>query len=69
MTVLNTPSAAPGGASVFPGFLNDRVPQFLQTVVAAERRVSEREIAEQAVLRLNTAMLSIYDETLIRSNT
>src|ERR1700719_4490878 len=48
------PSLATGGA----------VPEFLRVVIAAEKPASERAVAEQAVLTLNSAMLALYDETL-----
>jgi hypothetical protein len=42
------------------------IPDFLRVVVAEEKPASERAVAEQAVLALNSAMMTIYDEALAR---
>jgi hypothetical protein len=42
------------------------VPDFLRVVVAAENAASERTVAEESVLALNTAMMSIYDDALAK---
>jgi len=43
---------------------NGAIPDFLRVVVAEETPVSERAVAEQAVLALNASMMTLYDETL-----
>jgi len=43
---------------------NSAVPEFLREVVADERAVSARVVAEQAVLALNSSMLTLYDQSL-----
>jgi hypothetical protein len=48
------PRAGNGGA----------IPQFLRVVVGEEKPASERAVAEQAVLALNSSMMTLYDETL-----
>jgi hypothetical protein len=40
------------------------VPEFLRVVVAEEKPTSDREVAEQNVLTLNSSMMTLYDETL-----
>jgi hypothetical protein len=40
------------------------VPEFLRIVVADERPASAREVAEKAVLALNSSMMRLYDESL-----
>src|SRR5947209_2802126 len=42
------------------------VPEFLRIVVAEEAAASERAVAEQAVLALNSSMLTLYDESLVK---
>ena len=66
MTLLNTPTSAPNALSAFTGIPSDRVPAFLSTVVAEQCPASSREIAEKAVLTLNTSMMTIYDDVLER---
>lgn len=43
---------------------NGAVPEFLRVVVADDQRLSDRAVAEQNVLALNSAMMTLYDETL-----
>jgi hypothetical protein len=43
---------------------NGAIPDFLQVVVGEEEPASERAIAEHNVLTLNSAMMTLYDETL-----
>ena len=65
MTLLNTPTSAPNVPPLaFTGIPSGRVPAFLRTVVAEQCPASRREVAEQAVLTLNTSMMTIYDEAL-----
>lgn len=45
---------------------NGGIPEFLRVVVAEEAPASERSVAEQAVLALNSSMLRLYDESLER---
>ncbi len=40
------------------------IPDFLRVVVADEKPATERAVAEQAVLTLNSSMMTLYDETL-----
>src|SRR3984893_7329367 len=40
------------------------VPEFLRVVVTEEKPASARTVAEQAVLALNSSMMTLYDETL-----
>src|SRR5262245_59881509 len=40
------------------------IPELLRVVIAEEKPVSDREVAEAAVLTLNSAMMTLYDETL-----
>jgi hypothetical protein len=40
------------------------IPEFLRVVVAEDQPASNRAIAEQNVLALNSAMMTLYDETL-----
>lgn len=40
------------------------IPDFLQVVVAEEKPASDRAVAEQNVLTLNSSMMTLYDETL-----
>lgn len=40
------------------------IPEFLRTVVADEKPASPRAVAEQAVLALNSSMLTLYDASL-----
>src|SRR5438552_5763571 len=47
-----------------PPSANGVVPEFLHVVVADEKPASERAVAEQAVLALNSSMLRLYDESL-----
>lgn len=42
------------------------VPDFLRVVVAEEEPASEGTVAEQALLALNSSMMKLYDETLVR---
>ncbi len=51
---MNKPTLANGAA----------IPDLLRVVVAEEKPASERVVAEQAVLDLNAAMMTLYDETL-----
>ncbi len=39
-------------------------PEFLRVVIAEEKPASERTVAEQAVLALNSSMMTLYDQTL-----
>src|SRR4051794_5275445 len=41
-----------------------RIPDFLRHVVVDEKPASARQVAEQAVLALNSDMLTLYDQTL-----
>lgn len=43
---------------------NGAIPEFLRVVVAEQKPASERAVAEQAVLTLNSSMMTFYDETL-----
>src|SRR5207247_1434272 len=40
------------------------IPEFLRVVVAEEKPASDRAVAEQAVLALNSSMFRLYDESL-----
>jgi hypothetical protein len=40
------------------------VPEFLRVVIAEEKPASERAVAEQVVLALNSSMMTLYDQTL-----
>lgn len=40
------------------------IPEFLQVVIAEETLAGDRHVAEQNVLTLNSAMMTLYDETL-----
>jgi N6-adenosine-specific RNA methylase IME4 len=40
------------------------IPEFLRVVIAEEEPASERAVAEQAVLALNSSMMTLYDQTL-----
>jgi hypothetical protein len=40
------------------------IPEFLRVVIAEEEPASERAIAEQTVLALNSSMMTLYDQTL-----
>jgi len=40
------------------------IPQFLREVVVDEKPASDRAVAEQALLALNSSMLTLYDEAL-----
>jgi len=40
------------------------IPEFLRVVVTEEQQTTERTVAEQAVLALNSSMMTLYDETL-----
>src|SRR3954467_12528800 len=50
---LNTPPPA-----------NGLVPEFLRVVIAEEQPASDRVVAEQAVLALNTSMMTLYEKSL-----
>ena len=39
------------------------VPEFLRVVVADEKPASAREVAEQAVLALNSSMMMLYEQS------
>ena len=43
---------------------NGAIPEFLRVVVADEKPASDRAVAEQAVLALNSSMMTLYDESL-----
>jgi hypothetical protein len=43
---------------------NGSVPEFLRQVIANEAPASERAVAEQAVLALNSSMMTLYDQSL-----
>ena len=43
-----------------------QVPEFLRVVVSEEEPASERTVAEQSVLALNSAMMVIYDDALAK---
>ena len=47
-----------------PPSANGAVPEFLRDVVAEREPASARAAAEQAVLALNSSMMTLYDETL-----
>src|SRR5215212_5220207 len=40
------------------------VPEFLRVVIAEEQPASDRVVAEQAVLALNSSMMTLYDKSL-----
>lgn len=40
------------------------IPEFLRVVLAEEKPASDRTVAEQNVLTLNSSMMTLYDETL-----
>ncbi len=40
------------------------IPEFLRLVITEQKPASERAVAEQAVLALNSSMMTVYDETL-----
>jgi hypothetical protein len=40
------------------------IPEFLRVVVAEEKPASDRDVAEQAVLALNSSMFRVYDASL-----
>jgi len=42
------------------------VPEFLRVVVADEKPASTRDVAEQAVLALNSSMMALYEHSLIK---
>jgi len=42
------------------------VPEFLRLVVADEKPASAREVAEQAVLALNSSMMTLYEHSLTK---
>jgi hypothetical protein len=42
------------------------VPQFMRQVVVDEPPVSERVVAEQAVLALNASMMNVYEASLLK---
>ena len=42
------------------------VPEFLRVVVADEKPASAREVAEQAVLALNSSMMTLYEHSLTK---
>ena len=42
------------------------IPDFLRIVVAEDEPASDRAVAEQAVLALNSSMMVIYDEALAK---
>ena len=43
---------------------NNTVPEFMDPVLDARPPASAREVAEHAVLALNTSMMGLYDESL-----
>jgi hypothetical protein len=43
---------------------DDRIPEFMRQVVVDEPPASERIVAEQSVLALNSSMLRLYDQSL-----
>ncbi|SRR6266545_2426511 len=47
-----------------PPLANGAIPDFLRVVVAEREPASARAVAEQAVLALNSSMMTLYDETL-----
>jgi hypothetical protein len=51
-------------AKKIPPVANGAVPEFLRVVVAKREPASARAAAEQAVLALNSSMMTLYDETL-----
>jgi hypothetical protein len=51
-------------AKNIPTTPNGVVPDFLRVVVADEKPASARAVAEQAVLALNSSMMTLYDQTL-----
>lgn len=65
MSIADFPTADPSGGHP-TGLASGRVPPFLHTVIADEGPATARVVAEQNVLRLNSSMMAIYDETLAR---
>jgi hypothetical protein len=51
-------------AKKIPPIANGAVPEFLRVVVAKRDPATARAAAEQAVLALNSSMMTLYDETL-----
>jgi hypothetical protein len=49
-----------------PSSANGAVPEFLRSVVAEEKPASAREVAEQAVLALNSSMMTLYEHSLVK---
>lgn len=46
--------------------MGNAIPDFMRPVIADEPPASERAVAEQAVLALNTAMMGFYDTSLVK---